>query len=178
MPGENEAGLAAREVCDASLRGAARCSAGRRCRGGPDQCPAGLRPQPTIAVVTEAARAVAADVQLVAPGRRHDVVLPRHPETRFPAKPERDRGATDRFSGLLALEVPQAGTWRVSASTPVWIDIADNDRLVASSGFEMQDGCPLIHKVVEFPLQAGRRYWLQLSGNPAATVRILLTRRP
>jgi hypothetical protein len=134
--------------------------------------------QPTIAVVTEAARAVAADVQLVAPGRRHDVVLPRHPETRFPAKPERDRGATDRFSGLLALEVPQAGTWRVSASTPVWIDIADNDRLVASSGFEMQDGCPLIHKVVEFPLQAGRRYWLQLSGNPAATVRILLTRRP
>ena len=134
--------------------------------------------QPTIAVVTEAARAAAADVAILTPDRRHDVMLPRHPETRFPARPERDRGAPDRFSGLLAVEVPQAGTWRVSASTPVWIDIVDNDRLVPSSGFEMQDGCPLIHKVVEFPLQAGRRYWLQLSGNPASMLRVMLTRRP
>ena len=42
----------------------------------------------------------------------------------------------ERYSGLVPVSVPADGTYRVSAGSPVWIDVVEGTRPVPSAKFE------------------------------------------
>lgn len=95
----------------------------------------------------------------------------------LPVAPGQARTPDKAHAGLVRITIPQAGTWRLAASTPVWIDVVSGRTPVASSGHGRMAPCTSLRKVVEFPLAAGD-YLVQLSGNPGPDLRLLLTRKP
>ena len=110
--------------------------------------------------------------------RKHVINLARHDDVKFAATPEQDRGAPDRFSGIVRLTVVASGTHRISASNGLWIDAVDGYTVRKSSTFEMQTKCPTIFKTVTYQLESGRPYWLQLNGSRTQDVGLLVTRVP
>jgi hypothetical protein len=118
-----------------------------------------------------------ADAPVITPGTPADVALRPAGEVRFVLAPEQKRGPDDAHAGLVKLRIPVAGTWRVAASGPVWIDLVGPEGAIASSNHGRMAPCTTLRKVVEFPLAAGD-YLLQLSGNPGPRVRLLITAKP
>jgi len=88
------------------------------------------------------------------------------------SRPERKQ---DGNAGLLAMDVPVQGTYRVSVDGPFWIDALGASGPIASTGFQGHQVCLLIHKSVEFALPPGRTVF-QVSGSSAA-LKFLVTRR-
>lgn len=127
-------------------------------------------PVEALEKVTEGAQALSID-------RKYSVALRPHPSVHFAMTPLKDRGGTDKFSGLLHLQVPETGLYGVAASTGLWIDIVGDAALIPAARFEMQTGCDSIFKIVEFHLTAGTDYWLQLNGSSADKVTLLIARR-
>lgn len=89
-----------------------------------------------------------------------------------PGKPMLDDGA---FAGLLTFQVPTDGRYRVAITSGHWIDIVDAGQIVASLDFQGRRGCPLVHKIVEFQLPAGRDLQLQFAGGAAEDVGVVIT---
>lgn len=118
-----------------------------------------------------------AEMSPLAPAlQRLDVVL--HPTDRvaLAATPKTEKkGEWPTFAGLLALSVPRDGDYRVSADTTVWIDVLDGDRALERTKLNRRMQCGHVHKSLGFSLKAGVTYWLQLSGNKAQEVRVLIT---
>lgn len=96
---------------------------------------------------------------------------------RFRAPPGQSRMPQDPHAGIMAVEIPSAGRWRVSASAPVWIDVVGPAGMVQSVSHGRMAPCTSIRKVVEFDLQPGR-HWIQLSGNPGPQLRLMVSRAP
>ena len=96
---------------------------------------------------------------------------------RFRQQPGQSRMPQDPHAGILAVEIPSAGRWRVSASTPVWIDMVASAGVVPSAAHGRMAPCTTIRKVVEFDLQPGR-HLIQLSGNPGPQLRLMVSRAP
>jgi hypothetical protein len=107
-------------------------------------------------------------------GRRLDVKLIPVKQVRFAVPPERPSEAG--YSGLLAISVPADGTYRISAGSRLWIDVAGGGRRVPSARFEGHSSCKL-HKSVAFTLKAGT-YVVQLSGSEKPDVSVLVTAEP
>lgn len=112
----------------------------------------------------------------IEPGRRYDMRL--HPQAEValaarPAKPMLDDAAT---AGLLTFTVPEDGRYRVSITTGHWIDVVDAGQVVPSLDFQGRRGCPLVHKIVEFELQAGRDLVLQFAGGAVDEAGVVITR--
>ncbi len=108
-------------------------------------------------------------------GTRYDMRL--HPQSEVtlaarPAKPMLDDGA---MAGLLAFTVPADGRYRVSITTGHWIDVVDAGEVVTSVDFQGRRGCPLVHKIVEFDLRAGRELVLQFAGGSADETGLVIT---
>lgn len=82
------------------------------------------------------------------------------------------------FAALLLLEIARDGIVRVSAGAPVWIDLVRDGALIGESGFEMQTQCERIFKSVAFPVSAGERLVLQLSGAKSDALRLMLSYAP
>lgn len=91
------------------------------------------------------------------------------------ARPGKPMLEDDAFAGLLNFRVPQAGRYRVSITTGHWLDVVDGNQVIPSLDFQGRRGCPLVHKIVEFDLPSGRDLTLQLAGNTAAQVGVLIT---
>lgn len=83
------------------------------------------------------------------------------------------------FAGVLIIEPPADGTYAVGAAPRLWFELIDieSGTPVVASDFDMRTDCPRLLKLVEFPLQAGRRYALQLSSAPSDRARLTITRR-
>lgn len=94
---------------------------------------------------------------------------------KFAAPPARARNADNATAGLLFFKTGAAGAYRISLSSRHWIDVLDGGRAIDSTAHQGQGGCELLHKVVEFQLPANRDLVLQLSGDTAATVDVLVT---
>ena len=116
-----------------------------------------------------------ADEVRIGLGKRHDVRLhPQHEVTLAarPAKPMLDDAAT---AGLLHFTVPADGRYRVAITTGHWIDVVDAGEVVASVDFQGRRGCPLVHKIVEFELEAGRDLVLQFAGGSVDEAGVVIT---
>ena len=88
-----------------------------------------------------------------------------------PGKPMLDDGA---HAGLLGFRVPADGRYRIAISSGHWIDVVDAGSIIESLDFQGRRGCPLVHKIVEFALPAGRDLLLQLAGGTDAEVGVLI----
>jgi hypothetical protein len=99
-----------------------------------------------------------------------------HPlsEVSFPVTPGRPP-PSGSFGGLIALSVPSAGKYRISADVPLWIDVAGGAILAPVLDYEGLHDCSAPRKVVVFDLQGGTDWTLQLSAADRAAVRLAVT---
>ena len=79
--------------------------------------------------------------------------------------------AVGTHGGVFPLTVTRAGRYRVALDGPVWIEMAQGGRKLASVAHGHAPSCSGARKMVDFDLTPGS-YILQLSGaaGPAATV--------
>ncbi|MEJ0085538.1 MAG: hypothetical protein WDO72_07645 [Pseudomonadota bacterium] len=94
----------------------------------------------------------------------------------FAAPPARQRKSENATAGLLFFKTGGAGRYRISLTSRHWIDVLDGRKAIDSVAHEGRGGCELLHKVVEFELPANRDLVLQLSGDDAATVDVVVTK--
>src|SRR5258708_39915620 len=85
-----------------------------------------------------------------------------------PAKKGLPDGA---FAGLVHLQVPAAGPYRVSLDQGFWIDVGGNQKFVESTDFTGVSGCNAPRTIVLFTLPPGADLVLQLSVSATTHVR-------
>src|SRR5262245_43098819 len=122
------------------------------------------------------AAATAADpgARLAPLEQRLDLTLRSAAQVKLQVAPRRE-AAPDSYAGLVRLRVPRAGTYRVSASERLWIEMVGPAGAVKSSKFTGRSGCGVLHKSVAFPLDGETDYWIELSGSPKADPLLLVT---
>jgi len=108
-------------------------------------------------------------------GKRYQARL--HPQAEVtlaarPGKPMLDDGAK---AGMLTFQVPHDGRYRAAITSGHWIDMVDAGQIVRSLDFQGHRGCPLVHKIVEYELRAGRDLVLQFAGGHAPEVGVVMT---
>jgi hypothetical protein len=94
----------------------------------------------------------------------------------FPVSPGKPSPSQGTYSGILSLDVPASGNYRVAVDLPMWIDVVAGSRLVPASDYEGQHACDAPRKIVQFALEAKHRLILQLSGAGEGAVRIVIVR--
>jgi hypothetical protein len=98
------------------------------------------------------------------------------PTVQYPVRPEKPGGSVS-YGGLIAFDVPAAGTYRVALSSAAWIDVAKGGKAVASTAHSSGPACTGIRKMVDFPLQAGR-YVLEIAANGTPNLTVIVVRVP
>lgn len=73
--------------------------------------------------------------------------------------------AEPAYGGLFELNIPTAGTYRLSLSEPAWVEVAEAGVLVVSSAHAHGPACSTLRKMVDFPLKAGRHV-VEIAGSP------------
>jgi hypothetical protein len=93
----------------------------------------------------------------------------------FVAPPGRTPRSESPTAGLLFFKSGKGGAYRISLTSRHWIDVIDGATAIGSRDHQGRSTCKLLHKVVEFELPAQRELTIQLSGDDAATVGIVVT---
>jgi hypothetical protein len=96
----------------------------------------------------------------------------------FPVAPGKSGSADGTYGGVLSLNLPASGKYRVSIDLPLWIDITADGKLLPPSDYAGQHGCTAPRKIVVFTLDAKQRLQLQLSDSPQPTVLMTITPVP
>lgn len=115
------------------------------------------------------------DPERLAEGQHVAATLTPQGSVRFAAPPGRGRKAENATAGLFFFKSGNAGRYRISITSRHWIDVLDAGKTIASLSHEGRSGCELLHKVVEFELPGNRDLVIQLSGDNAATVDLVIT---
>ena len=95
----------------------------------------------------------------------------------FILPPAKKMLADGAFAGLVHMQVPAAGAYRVSLDQGFWIDVVGDQKFIESTDFGGVPGCTAPRKVVIFNLPAGDVV-LQLSAATKDHVRVTLTPAP
>lgn len=85
-------------------------------------------------------------------------------EVVYPVAPQR-ASAEQTYGGLFELNVPAAGTYRLSLSEPAWVEVTEAGVLAGSSAHQHGPACSTVRKMVDFPLKAGRHV-VEIAGSP------------
>lgn len=96
------------------------------------------------------------------------------PTLSYPLRPEKPGGPASS-GGLFAFAAPAAGRYRVALGAGAWIDVVRDGAAVVSSTHGHGPDCSGVRKTVDFDLLPGR-YLLQVSGNAASTLPLLVGR--
>jgi|CXWL01.1.fsa_nt_gi hypothetical protein len=136
----------------------------------------GLAARPGLEVVAGRSTAGAPRGTL---GQHLYVKLAPEAEVRLLATPGKRFDGGPFHAGLLVLDPPADGTYGIGAATRLWFDVVDleSGSVVEATAFDMNASCSKLHKLVEFPLKAGRPYALQLSSAATEKVDLSITRR-
>jgi hypothetical protein len=119
----------------------------------------------------------AASVPLLSSERLYQVQLAPQSQVAFVLPPGKTSSSPDgAYAGMGHFRLTQAGTYRVSADQPVWIDIVADGKMIDSADFQGRKGCMTPHKIIQYALPAGRDLVLQLSAAPGVGVRVAITR--
>jgi hypothetical protein len=108
-------------------------------------------------------------------GRHVTATLVPQGSVTFVAPPAHARKTGNSTAGLLFFKSGAAGHYRISLTSRHWIDVLDDGKTIDSVSHEGHGGCELLHKAVEFELPANRDLVIQLSGDDAATVDVVVT---
>ncbi len=114
---------------------------------------------------------------VVQPGRLVQLDLKPASAVHFAAPPARPP-PPGSYAGLASFKVERTGNYRISVNQSVWIDVVERGRLIAAVDYEGSRSCDAPHKVVVFPLSAGKPLVLQVSGAVTSAARITLTPAP
>lgn len=91
----------------------------------------------------------------------------------LPMPPERKR-AVEGLAGHLKMAAPEKpGSYTVSMTSAVWIDVIQNGRYLKPTAFSGVTGCDGVRKTMRFDL-AAESYVVQVSGSPDPTVVLLV----
>jgi hypothetical protein len=121
---------------------------------------------PTVASGTSLAHALPVSVI---------VALKPFADANLPMAPERAPKSPTSFAGFIEVGAPaRAGTYKISASSEVWIDVVQDGHTVKSAGFSGATGCEGIRKSVKFDL-AAQPFTVELSSIQADSIRIAIT---
>lgn len=112
---------------------------------------------------------------VLVPGEAYALALAPLASIGFVVAPERAARGSAPTGGMALLRLPEGGRFRISLSTPHWLDVVQDGRIVKSSEFQGHLGCNPLHKVVEYELAPGD-YVLQLSGADETQARVAITR--
>ncbi len=86
--------------------------------------------------------------------------------------------AVNLFGGFVRLTVPKDGMYRISADSPIWIEVIDGGKPIERVRTVPRLRCGRIHKSLGFPLKRDRSYWLEISGSKRPDVAMLITEEP
>lgn len=78
------------------------------------------------------------------------------------------------LGGLTSFTVVGAAAYRITVDSPLWIDLVGPDGTIAPSAYTGWHDCRLFRKSVEYTLQAGQSYVLQLSEATPQLVRVVI----
>lgn len=109
--------------------------------------------------------------------RRVELELGSQAETEFLIKPEKTFDMeSPAFAGVIKFAPPESGVYRISMGERVWLDVIELQTMksVQANRFEMQTKCPKIFKTVEFVLDSGKEYALQISSSPKKNAQVLV----
>lgn len=146
----------------------------------PAVCPRPAAPPPelsgwaTMAPARAAVTDAGATVLPIGTGVR--VTLLPTPFISYRLAPERP-GTPASSGGLLAIDVGQAGRYRVALGEAAWIDMVRDGRMVASAAHGHGPACSGIRKMVDFDLAPGR-HLLQIAGSGTVTIPMMVVRLP
>ncbi|TCU57480.1 hypothetical protein EDF58_105320 [Novosphingobium sp. PhB57] len=103
-------------------------------------------------------------------------------EMRYAQRPEKPGGSVS-FGGLYTFGVKDPGSYRVALGSAAWIDVVKagakvgDGTVMTSTAHGHGPDCSGIRKMVDFTLQPGT-YLIQVSGNAASRLPLLVTRLP
>jgi hypothetical protein len=112
---------------------------------------------------------------LLAPNRLYELQLADQGQVTMLLAPGKKSVSDAAYAGLARLQLPQAGSYRISINQPAWIDVLADGKMIDSSGFQGRPGCVAPHKIVQFALPAGPELVLQFSAAAAASLRVAIT---
>lgn len=138
----------------------------------PDHLEAWMHPAPLIAA-TDGAELEHAVFQL---GESATVRLAATPDVRFAHVPEKP-GDKVSSGGMVTLDVPATGTYRIMLGNRVWLDVVQEGQTVASTQHQHGPECSGIVKMVDFPLKAGHAV-LQFSGSGQRDMQLMVDALP
>lgn len=78
------------------------------------------------------------------------------------------------LGGLAAFKIANTGKYRITVDSPLWIDVVGPDGTLAPAAYTGWHECRLFRKSVEYSLQAGQSYVLQLSEATPELVRVAI----
>lgn len=107
----------------------------------------------------------AVDVRLHPDGKVTYVTLPK------------GAGEAASFGGLASFEVMQAGVYRVALGDFAWVDVDRDGKPLTPAAFGHGPECTAVKKVIDYQLEPGR-YVLEISGEKASTLQLLILPRP
>lgn len=123
------------------------------------------------AAITSGAR-----MPMLATGKAYTLELKPQAEVRFVAPPARRMLPEGAYAGMARFTVDAPGTWRINLGYNSWVDVVAADGSFAqSSRFTGHADCAVLRKLVEFLLEPGVHYTLQLSGGTQPTAPVLIT---
>jgi len=96
----------------------------------------------------------------------------------FAAPPGKPMLDDDALAGMLTFQVPASGRYRAAITSGHWIDMVDGGKTVPTVDFQGRHSCPLVHKIVQFDLEAGRDLVLQFAAGSASEVGVVIAAAP
>ena len=100
------------------------------------------------------------------------VALKPSADIRYPMTPER-AVKPGSFGGLVAIDVPAAGRYRLAMGSFAWVDVIEDGKSLKS--LERDHSLPCVSKVLDFELKAGR-HLVQIADDKTATTKMMLVR--
>ena len=136
--------------------------------------PAELAPWTAKAELASAAKPADLAGAVLQPGAATNATLHPTDEVAYVAPPHKPQGPAS-YGGLFALDIKQAGTYRVALGSGAWIDVLADAKPPTEAAFGPGPSCSTIRKTVFFALAPGR-YLIQLSANAAPATAIMVVK--
>jgi len=143
-------------------------------------CPAPVAPTGAYAPWASAQAVEAGRDAATAPvlpvGGALQLALAPTPQVHYALRPEKPGGSVS-FGGVVALDVAQAGSYRIALGSAAWLDVVRDGQAVMSTAHGHGPDCTGIRKMVDFTLSPGR-YLVQVSANGAPQLTVMAIRQP
>lgn len=109
-------------------------------------------------------------------GQAADAALLPTSKVVFAARPDKPGGSVSK-SGMVRIDIPEAGRYRVALGAGPWVDVVRDGAALPSVAHGHGPDCSGIRKMVDYDLEAGSHV-LQISGNGEAALAVMVVRMP